>query len=182
MKHYVYLSYEVGGRMYIGSRSSENPEKDTDYFGSYSDKTFNPTEKKILRLFPTREDALYYECQLHEHFEVNSNPKFANKSKQTSEKFYYSASGDDNPAKCLKSRKKISESKKGDKNVAKRPEVRQKLRDAWAKRRKKGVSEETRAKMSKSHLGQPSPCGMLGKKHSEETKKKMSKSARKRNK
>ncbi|AIX41081.1 hypothetical protein Syn7803C10_283 [Synechococcus phage ACG-2014f] len=180
MKHYVYLSYEVEGRMYIGSRSSEDPEKDTNYFGSYADKTFKPTEKKILRLFPTREKALYYECQLHEHFAVDTNPKFANKSRQTTEKFYYSAPGDTNPAKCPEVRKKLSESKKGDRNPSKRPDVRKKLVEGVKKR--PPISDETRAKMRESHLGQSSPRGMLGKKHSEETKKKMRESRRMRTK
>lgn len=164
--------------MYIGSRSSECPEEDTDYFGSYRDKTFNPTEKKILKVFDTREEANNWESYLHEANSVDTNPKFANKSKQTSEKFYYSVSGDANPAKCPEARKKISEAAKGDKNSAKRPDVRRKLVEA-AKNRPP-ISEETRAKMRKAHLGRPGTYGMLGKKHSEETKKKMRESRRKR--
>ena len=46
---YVYYSYEEFGRGYIGSRICKClPEEDIKYFGSYKDKTFNPTEKIIL--------------------------------------------------------------------------------------------------------------------------------------
>ncbi len=54
-------------------------------------------------------------------------------------------------------RKKLSETHKGQK--------------AW----NKGIpmSEEQKKKISAAKKGQPSPCGMLGKRHSEETKRKM---------
>lgn len=48
MHHYVYYSFEEWGRGYIGVRSCEClPEEDTLYFGSYKDKSFNPSNKVI---------------------------------------------------------------------------------------------------------------------------------------
>ena len=82
MNHYVYLSYEENGRMYIGSRSSaDHPEEDL-YFGSFTDKTFKPIKKKILKTFVSREDADVWESYLHEVNSVDTNPKFANQVKQ----------------------------------------------------------------------------------------------------
>jgi hypothetical protein len=99
MKHfYVYYSYEEYGRGYIGKRECEClPEEDINYFGTYKDKNFNPTQKIILETFDTIEDALEAECALHNFYEVDKNPHFANKAKQTSKKFYYSSYGKNNP-------------------------------------------------------------------------------------
>lgn len=96
-KHfYVYYSYEQWGRGYIGKRECWClPEEDVKYFGSFSDKTFKPTEKIILETFDTREEAYKAEKQLHDFYEVDKNPHFANKSKITDDGFYYIASGKD---------------------------------------------------------------------------------------
>jgi len=88
MNHYVYHSYEEWGREYIGVRSCDClPEEDTKYFGSFRDKTFFPTEKTILFVCETRQEASEIEIELHDFFDVAVNPQFANKSKQTSTKF-----------------------------------------------------------------------------------------------
>jgi len=95
---YVYYSYEPWGRGYIGKRECEClPEEDVKYFGSYRDKTFKPTEKIILETYETLEDVLQAEILLHEFYQVDKNPHFANRAKATSTAFYYSASGKDNP-------------------------------------------------------------------------------------
>jgi hypothetical protein len=161
---YVYYSYEEYGRGYIGKRECKCfPEEDVKYFGSYKDKIFKPTQKIILETFDSVEEALEAECALHDFYEVDKNPHFANRAKQTSKKFYYITS---------------SEMMMGENNPAKRPEVREKISDAAKKRR---IPEEVKQKMRKSHLGKPSPKGMLGKKHSEENKQKMRESAINRN-
>jgi len=148
---YVYYSYEEFGNGYIGKRECKClPEEDINYFGSFRDKTFKPTQKIILETFDSVEDALEAECVLHDFYEVDKNPHFANKARQTSKKFYYI-----NP----------SENMIGENNPAKRPEVKKKISDS-AKNRK--ASEETKRKMSKSHMGRISPKGMLGKKLTEE--------------
>ena len=83
--HYVYRSYEEGGRDYIGRRTCNcMPEKDTKYLGSFRDKTFNPTGKTILFVCETREEAADIEIELHDFFDVAVNPQFANMAKATS--------------------------------------------------------------------------------------------------
>lgn len=99
MKHfYVYYSYEEYGRGYIGKRECECfPEKDVNYFGSFHDKNFNPTQKIILETFNSVEEALEAEIILHDFYEVDKNPHFANRAKQTSTKFYCCLNGKNNP-------------------------------------------------------------------------------------
>jgi len=156
---YVYYSYEEYGRGYIGKRECKClPEEDVKYFGSFHDKTFKPTQKIILETFNTVEEALEAECFLHDFYEVDKNPHFANRAKQTSKKFYYIVS---------------AENMIGENNPAKRPEVREKLSAA---RKKRITTEETKRKMSEVHTGRPGTYSMLGKKHSEKTLEKMRKS------
>ena len=88
MNHYVYYSYEEWGRGYIGSRSCEcSPEEDSNYFGSYKDTTFNPAQKIILYVGSTRKEVNSVEILLHNFFEVDINPNFANLAKQRSAGF-----------------------------------------------------------------------------------------------
>jgi hypothetical protein len=155
---YVYYSYEEYGRGYIGSRVCDCfPEKDLSYFGSFKNKSFKPTQKIILETFDTVEEALEAECILHNFYEIDKNPHFANRAKQTSKKFYYITP---------------IENMIGENNPAKRPEVREKLSAA---RKKRITTDETKKKMSEAHKGRPGTYGMLGKKHSEETLEKMRK-------
>ena len=79
--NYVYLSYEEGGRKYIGSRTCYDctPEEDP-YLGSYSDKSFHPTKKEILAVCETRREANLIEELLHLHFEVFYDDTYANKA------------------------------------------------------------------------------------------------------
>jgi hypothetical protein len=80
--HYVYYSYEPWGRGYIGVRSCNClPCHDEKYFGTFKDKTFNPTCKIILNEFNDRKTAQLAEIQLHSFFNVDINPHFANKCK-----------------------------------------------------------------------------------------------------
>ncbi|QPX47995.1 HNH endonuclease [Synechococcus phage S-SRM01] len=153
---YVYYSYEEYGRGYIGKRECKClPKEDTRYFGSFNDKTFKPTQKIILETFDSVEEALEAECALHDFYQVDKNPHFANRAKQTSRKFYYIAP---------------RENMLGENNPAKRPEVREKI-SAAAKNRK--ASEETKRKMSEMRKGKPSPKGMLGKKLTEDQRQKI---------
>jgi hypothetical protein len=107
MHFYVYYSYEEYGRGYIGQRQCKClPEKDVNYFGSFHDKTFKPTQKIILEVFDNIEDSINAECYLHEFYKVDVNPHFANKSKQTSKKFYFCEK------RSEETKRKISETKK----------------------------------------------------------------------
>ena len=168
---YVYYSYEEFGNGYIGKRECKClPEEDINYFGSFKDKTFRPTQKIILETFENVEEALEAECALHDFYEVDKNPHFANRAKQTSTKFYCCLNGERNSSKRPEIREKIRQGKLGENNPTKRPEVREKISVA-AKNRK--ASEETRKKMSEMRKGRPSPKGMLGKKLREEQRQKV---------
>ena len=126
MKHfYVYYSYEEYGRGYIGKRECKClPEEDVNYFGSFKDKTFRPTQKIILETFDNVEEALGAECVLHNFYEVDKNPHFTNRAKQTSTGFYYNRKGqkypkilgDNHPSKREELRKNLSVKRKGNKN------------------------------------------------------------------
>ena len=167
----MYYSYEEYGRGYIGKRECKClPEEDIKYFGSFKDKTFRPTQKIILETFENVEEALEAECALHDFYEVDKNPHFANRAKQTSTKFYCCLNGERNSSKRPEIREKIRQGKLGENNPTKRPEVREKISVA-AKNRK--ASEETRKKMSEMRKGRPSPKGMLGKKLTEEQRQKV---------
>ena len=88
MNNYTYYSYEEYGRGYIGSRGCEcSIDEDFEYLGTFSDKTFKPTQKIILGTFKTRKEAYEAEILLHKFFEVDVNPHFANKCKATSSGF-----------------------------------------------------------------------------------------------
>ena len=87
--HYVYYSYEEYGRGYFGSRTCRClPEEDINYFGSFKDKTFKPTQKIILKKdYDSRTDAIQDEIILQRFYKVVENPHFANRAYQTSTKF-----------------------------------------------------------------------------------------------
>ncbi len=85
--HYVYYSYEPWGRGYIGKRSSTVPPEQDPYMGSFSDKTFHPSEKIVIQTFELPEEALQAEIALHNFYQVDRNPHFVNRSKQTSTGF-----------------------------------------------------------------------------------------------
>jgi hypothetical protein len=108
--HYVYYSYEEFGRGYIGCRTCECLPENDDYLGSYHDKTFNPSNKIILETFSTREEALQAEVDLHTFYQVDKNPHFANKARQKTTGFYYSAKG---VVRTEEYKKKMSERLKG---------------------------------------------------------------------
>jgi len=90
MNHYTYeLTYR--DIKYIGVRSCEClPEEDTDYWGS---SKYNPEDlresgtKAVLNRFDTRLEAVQHEVDLHNLYDVGSNPDYWNRSKQTSTGF-----------------------------------------------------------------------------------------------
>jgi len=97
MTHYTYLLYGEDRRFYYGVRSCQCPPEKDRYWGSFSDKSFVPIKKRILAVFSTREQALKEEIRIHALKNVDTNPKYANRAKQKSDKFYFSASGPNNP-------------------------------------------------------------------------------------
>jgi hypothetical protein len=125
MTCYVYYSYEEWGRGYIGVKLNGDPETD-GYYGSYYDKTFSPTSKIVLGEFETPEEALEAEIALHNFFEVDKNPHFANRARQTSTGFI-------SLHKDKEWRRKISEAHKGKKLSPETIAKRQATRGPYAK-------------------------------------------------
>lgn len=72
------------------------PTQDSEYWSSstlvkqyiqeYGQKWFT---KKIIAIYPTREEALEHEIYLHKYFDVAHHPAFMNQANQTSTKFTY---------------------------------------------------------------------------------------------
>jgi hypothetical protein len=97
--HYVYrITNLVENKHYYGSRTSTvHPYKDLGvrYFSSSKNKDFineqkfNPSNYiyKVIRCYPTREEALQFEVNLHSKHSVGSNPNFYNRANQTSSGF-----------------------------------------------------------------------------------------------
>lgn len=104
--HYVYYSYELGGRGYIGKRSSSVPPDQDPYTGSFTDKTFKPTHKVVIALFNSAEEAIRNEIALHRLFRVDTSEHFANKVIQPSPDFF-NRGGRFGRRKKLKAQKKI---------------------------------------------------------------------------
>ena len=179
--HYTYYSYQEWGMGYFGSRSCEClPEEDIKYFGSFSDKNFNPTHKIILKNdYETRADAIEDEVILHDFYKVHINPHFANRSKQTTSKFTTSG-----VKLSEEQRKKIGDRLRGrklpnevikkvaDANRGKKRSEEQKKRMSEGQKNSTYVaSEETRKKMGESRKGEKNHN--YGKPLSEETKMKL---------
>jgi hypothetical protein len=97
MYHYTYLLLGTDGRYYYGVRSCKNLPQDDQYWGSYTDKSFVPKRKRILGIFDSREAALLEEVRIHSIKNVDKSSRYANRAKQRSERFNFSASGEENP-------------------------------------------------------------------------------------
>jgi len=156
--HYVYYSYEEYGRGYFGSRSCKClPEEDINYFGSFKDKTFKPTQKIILKSdYATREEAYVDEIILQEYYKVVENPHFANKSYQTSTSFsvYGTTLSEEHKRKISEARKGKSYPKMEGKSYSKRKgKLYSKGKGKNHYNYGKTLSEETKKKISKATKG-----------------------------
>lgn len=175
--HYVYYSYEEFGRGYIGCRTCNCLPEDDDYLGSYHDETFSPTNKIVLETFSTREEALQAEIDLHEFYQVDKNPHFANKARQKTTGFYYAEKkfGEENP---FYQKQHTEETKSKISQIGKEHK-------GWVEKRRTYVGEnnpfhgkthskETREQLREKTLQQFSTKGhpFQGRKHSEESKAK----------
>jgi hypothetical protein len=156
--HYTYYSYEEWGRGYIGVRSCDClPEEDIEYFGSFTDTSFNPNQKIILKSnYETRREASEDEIILHDFYDVAKNPHFANRAKATSTGFDTTGSSF---SLTNETRKKIS---LGGKGKTRTEETKQKIRKA---RTGKTHTDETKQKCREASTG---------KTHTEEAKNKIS--------
>lgn len=75
---------------YIGVRTCKCTIWDDEYMGSSRHMTEEDKancNKIVLKRFDNREDAVAYEVEMHEKFDVANNPMFYNKAKQTSTGF-----------------------------------------------------------------------------------------------
>ena len=178
--HYVYYSYEEFGRGYIGSRTCDCLPKNDNYLGSYTDETFNPTNKIILETFSTREEALQAEVNLHKFYQVDKNPHFANKSRQKTTGFYYAEKkfGEENPfyqkQHTKETKDKISQIGKENKGwVDRRRDYEGENNPFYGKTHSEETKELLKEKTTKTWKNQPHPW--IGRKHSEESKAKFRK-------
>ena len=156
--HYVYYSYEEYGKGYVGSRTCKClPEEDINYFGSFKDKTFKPTQKIILKSdYATREEAYADEITLQEYYKVVENPHFANRSYQTSTSFsvYGTTLSEEHKRKISEARKGKSYPKMEGKSYSKRKgKLYSKGKGKNHYNYGKTLSEETKKKISKATKG-----------------------------
>lgn len=153
-KHYVYMLISlIEDKYYIGARSCICSIDEDTYMGSsrvMTKEDKSNCDKLILKEFSTRKEAIAYEIELHESFDVSNNQKFWNVAKQTSTGF--DTTGREIGEKERKMRSEIQ--KKRFKNghhctgVPLTPEHKAKI-SAAGKGRKH--SNETRSKIQSAH-------------------------------
>ena len=101
--HYTYIITDhLMDKYYIGARSSDVLPMLDEYMGSSSTLTALINErgddeftKTILGVWPSRDLAILHEMRLHILYDVDKNPQYYNRAKQTSVSFYYSSYGED---------------------------------------------------------------------------------------
>lgn len=141
MSHYVYLLINTFNDMkYIGKRSCKGKaEDDVKYMSSSKYVPKDECDKIVLKEFKTAKEAIAYEIELHNQFNVSINDEFYNRAKQTSVGFDTTGTHSWNKGIAMSSeaKEKMKESKKG--------------MVSW----NKGVpmSEKTKAKLSESVKG-----------------------------
>lgn len=94
--HYVYMLSNTDPiddrKFYIGCRSSNCIPSDDSYFSSSKEilkliKNGKVFTKEILGVFSNREEAIKYEIELHNKYDVSNNIEFYNKHNQSSSGF-----------------------------------------------------------------------------------------------
>jgi len=178
--HYTYWLSAAPNENYIGVRSCKcKPEDDTDYMSSSkivkqmiaAGKKFH---KHILKVWPTRKEAMEHEILMHRVLDVANNDLFLNQARQTSTRF--SCSIPHTP----ETRAKMSATHTG---MKRSPEARA-IMSAAQKGRK--ISDEHRAKISAANTGKhhtPETCAKMsatrkGMRHTPESCAKMSAAAK----
>jgi hypothetical protein len=174
--HILYVSYEEGGRDYVGAHSTI--DLNDGYLGSYTDKTFIPKNRIIVGYYKTRESLILAEESLQRSLNVAVDPQYANRSIQTSTGFdRYGVK--DTPETVLK---KV-EANLGEKNGFFGKSHTRERKEEWSKKRKgRKDNLETRIKKSRARTGAKQTLetkrkiavGRTGQTHSEITKTSMS--------
>jgi len=154
--HYTYWLSASPTENYIGCRSCNcKPEDDTAYMSSSNTvkemiAAGRQFHKHILKVWPTRKEAVAHEILMHRVLDVARNPLFLNKARQKSTGFDTTG----------KQHSETTREKIGAASRNRTPETLAKMSAAARNR-----SPETRAKMS---------AAQTGKKHSAKTRAKMS--------
>lgn len=162
MHHYVYLLLGHDGRYYYGSRTCKCHPKEDKYLGSFTDLSFLPVRKKILSTWESRKEALAEEIRIHSLKEVGTNPRYANRAKQTSVGF------DRTGVPCTEDhKKKLSK-------VMNEPEMKNRLKKSLKAIPHTGEwNQRIRESLSKPGVKEKIGQFHRGKKKSEETRQKM---------
>jgi hypothetical protein len=170
MHHFVYLSFEECSpyQEYVGVHSTE--DMNDGYLGSFSHKDFNPTDKIILQFFESREDAVAGEIRWQKQLNVKEDPKYVNRSYQSSSKFDTSGCfwwhNPEDPSERVLAANGPNGWVRGQ-----GPELSDKRKGRPGIMKGKTHSEETKQKMSESRRGERN--GMFGKRHKSEAIQKM---------
>lgn len=139
-QHYVYLlQHKTMDMNYIGVRTCTGRVDQDDYMGSSRSMTNaekSQCRKIILGRFATRVEAVSYEIELHNRFDVVNSPNFWNNAKQTS-------TGFDTTGRVMSEEEKVKRSKalKGHKGAT-----------TW---KGKKLPKSTCKKISESSKGKP---------------------------
>ena len=165
--HYVYrITNIIENKYYYGCRSSKvEPKFDLGfkYFSSSTDKEFIKEQKenkdifkyKVIKIFPSRKEAEYFETKLHEKFQVQKHESFYNKAKNTLMGF------------SVEGRKQTKEHKINNKKHIKGKTYEERYGEERAReikqKQKKPKSEEHKRKLSISKTGVP--LAILHKQH-----------------
>lgn len=179
VNHYVYLLEHREKEMYyIGVRSCRCAIGDDTYMGSSSVMTAEDRSrcsKIILKRFNTRVDAVAYEIELHQRFDVAANPLFYNKAKQTSTGFDTSGvhvGFTEEHRKHLSLSRATYNNMYGNPGRSRDPEVQKKLSKAGCMWYSKNKSKCLGRTLTDAHKAKISK-GLLGNKHPESTKEKI---------
>lgn len=90
MNHYTYEIKFENNMKYIGVRSCKCPIEQDSYLGSSKiipAELYATCTKTILGVFTTRAEAIQNEIDLHNKYDVCTNPEYYNQAKQTHTKF-----------------------------------------------------------------------------------------------
>jgi predicted GIY-YIG superfamily endonuclease len=176
-QHYVYLlENKVNGMYYIGVRSCKGTIWDDAYMGSSKHMTQEDKDncnKIVLKRFDSRKDAVAYEVEMHDKFDVANNAMFYNKAKQTTTGFDTGGvkveHSKEHKEYLSKARREYNK-KYGNPGTSASEETRKKLSEAGRRWYQYNESSHKGRKLTEEHKKKIGPTGRT---HSEETRAKI---------